>query len=214
MTPSGPDSPLAAIELTILKLILAMADIREPLQPSRCIQVINDLIKDTSSQAKLIDFKNRMNTPIDSTPIQFIGPGYWQSYRKRFSHKLVNKKGHKFELDRSNWCTYQNFRSMYEMIEDKLVEVKIAKRFDSPMWITREGTWLSDTNINDAYGCKVSLEITHPGMVILADEVGCNISQRGDGHVGGEKYMCAKGKIPKKWQQKKSNTLPCLGLPF
>lgn len=57
---------------------------------------------------------------------------------------------------------------MYEMIEDKLVEAKIAKRFDSPMWMTREGTWLSDTNINDAYGCKVSLEITHPEMVILA----------------------------------------------
>lgn len=79
VTPSSPDSPLAAIEPTILKLILAMADSREPLQPSRCIQVINDLIKDTPSQAKLIDFNNRMNTPIDSTPIQFIGPGYWQS---------------------------------------------------------------------------------------------------------------------------------------
>ena len=36
ITPSGPDSPLAAIEPLIVKVILAMAEICEPLTPSRC----------------------------------------------------------------------------------------------------------------------------------------------------------------------------------
>ena len=79
VTPSGPDSPLAAIEPKILQVILAMAEIREPLQPSRCVQLINDMIQGTPSQQKLIEFKNRMNIPTNVPP-GCIGPGYWQKF--------------------------------------------------------------------------------------------------------------------------------------
>lgn len=77
-TPSGPDSPLAPLEPKILNLILSMAEIREPLRPSRCIQVINDLIKDTPTQQKLIEFKTQMKCPTTHTPTNCIGHGYWQ----------------------------------------------------------------------------------------------------------------------------------------
>ena len=120
---------------------------------------------------------------------------------------LVDKKEHKFEMDRDSWCTYQNFRKMYEMIEEKLVEANVAVRLESPVWKTKEGEIVSDDEKERAFGCKCKIQITHPEMVILADEVGCNTSQRGDGHIGA--FMCAKGKTPKKKQQKKTSILLC-----
>jgi len=68
----------------------------------------------------------------------------------------------------------QNFRNMYDMIEEKLITAKLAQRLDRPMWMTKEGTLLADHQNQTAYGCKVALEVTHPEMIILADEVGCN----------------------------------------
>ena len=62
---------------------------------------------------------------------------------------------------------------------------------------------MSDDENGNAFGCKVTLEILHPEMIILADEVGCNTSQKGDGHVGGETFMCGKEKVPKKSKQKR-----------
>ena len=125
---------------------------------------------------------------------------------------LVGKKGQQFELDRSNWCTHQNFRMMYEMISEKLIEAGLAKRLDVPVWKTREGVTVSDDKNDKAFGCKVKIEITHPEMVIVADEVGCNTSQTGDGHVGGETYMCDKNKIPQKIASKKNKRFTLLGL--
>ena len=33
-------------------------------------------------------------------------------------------------------------------------------------------------------------------MCLVVDKVGSNSSQRGDGHIGGQKYQCEKGMIP------------------
>ena len=116
VTASGPDSPLAAVEPDIVKLILAMSEIREPLRPSRCLNLINDMIKGTPSQQKLIDFKTKSKSSTIYTPIDEVGTSYWQNFKKRYGHLLVDKKGEKFELDRDSWCTYTNFRKMYEPI--------------------------------------------------------------------------------------------------
>ena len=108
LTSSGPESPLVAIEPAIVKMILAMAEIREPLRPSRCINMINDMIEGTPSQEKLIAFKTNAKTSTTFTPIDKMCSAYWQSCRKRYNHLLVNKKGQKFELDCDSWCTYSN----------------------------------------------------------------------------------------------------------
>ena len=36
----------------------------------------------------------------------------------------------------------------------------------------------------EAVGCKVTIKITHPEMVVVADKVGGNTSMKGDGHCG------------------------------
>ena len=52
-------------------------------------------------------------------------------------------------------------------------------------------------NESEAYGCKVSLNITHPEWMVMADEVGGNTSQKGDGAVGGRKLLVKKGEVPR-----------------
>ena len=91
---------------------------------------------------------------------------------------------------------------MFDMIKDKLIAAGVAFCLPTPVWMTRDGKKLEEHEKEQAYGYKVTLEITHPEMVILANEVGCNTSQKGDGHIGGETYMCAKGRTPQKKQQK------------
>ena len=66
------------------------------------------------------------------------------------------------------------------MLEEKMIEARVAKKLDKPVWMTRDGEMLREDEKQNAYGCKATLEITHPEMVILADEVGCNTSQKGD----------------------------------
>ena len=39
----------------------------------------------------------------------------------------------------------------------------------------------------------MKIEITHPEWLLFGDEVGTNISQHDDGHVGGTKFVIKKG---------------------
>ena len=47
-----------------------------------------------------------------------------------------------------------------------------------------------------AFWCKVTIKITHPEMIVVADEVGENTSMKGDGNKGGRKYLTKKGNNP------------------
>ena len=64
---------------------------------------------------------------------------------------------------------------------------------------------------SEAFGCKCTHRIDHPSMCLVVDEVGSNLSQKGDGHIGGQKYVCAKGTIPQTKVQHTENhfTLIC-----
>ena len=114
----------------------------------------------------------------------------------------------------SSWTTNQNFCNMFEILEEKLIASNVAVCLETPVWKTRKGEIVSNDEKEKAIGCKCKIEITHPEMVILADEVGCNTSQRGDGHIGGDTFMCAKGKTPQKKQAKKISILLCWVLPY
>ena len=101
---------------------------------------------------------------------------------------------------------------MYETIEEKLIEAGVAEKYDEPVWKTKEGKLVSENEKHLAYGCKVGLPITHPDMVIMTDEVGSSTSQKGDGHIGGENYVCGRGKVPQKKSSKKDKHFTLLGL--
>ena len=125
---------------------------------------------------------------------------------------LVDKKEHKFEMDRDSWCTYQNFCKTYEMIEEKLVGANVAVQLESPVWKTGEDEIVGNNEIERAFGCKCKIQITHPEMVILADEVGCNTSQRGDDlSILGVRHLCVQKEKHLKKSSKKDNYFTLLG---
>ena len=169
----GQVSPLAKIEPTILGIIIQMARMRQCLTPSRGLSLINSLIKDTPIQGELVAWK-ATNTPNTSG---VVGRGYWRSFLKRNKNKIVSKRGQKYELNRQNWTTYANFVHMYNSIIDEMVEAGVAERLDEPVWMDRDGKICLE---DDAFGCKVHHKIVRPDMCICGDEVGGNISMKGD----------------------------------
>ena len=46
---------------------------------------------------------------------------------KRDFYRLVSKQGHKYELDRSTWTKYQNFKWVVDCIEDALIKSGLEK---------------------------------------------------------------------------------------
>ena len=112
-----------------------------------------------------------------------LGKKYWTLFKKRWSHKLVSKRGQKFALDRSNALTYSNVRQMYDQVYTCMVDAGVAR-------CSKE---LSDDYVGPL---RTKYHLTHPEMCLVVDEVGSNSSQRGDGHIGGQKYQCEKGMIP------------------
>ena len=108
---------------------------------------------------------------------------------------MVSKKGKKFELDRSSWSTYGNFKQMYECVAEEMEDAGVAVRRSAPVWMNRSGEEVQEA---DAFGCKVTHDIVCPDYCIVLDEVGGNTNQKGDGNVGGELMLCERGKTPQK----------------
>ena len=201
----GQVSPLEKIEPIIVNIIVQMARMRQCLTPSKGLMLVNSLITGTRIQSELVAWK-RNNTPNFTGT---LGPGYWQNFMKRNKHKIVGKRGQKYELSRQNWTTYNNFVSMYNHIIDELVHANLAVKLETPTWMNRNGEVCTE---EEAYGCKVHHVITRPELCFCGDEVGGNISMKGDGHNGGELLLTEKGKVPQRKASTRSRKFTMIGL--
>ena len=174
----GPESLMASVEPHLIELILAMAEIRRCLSTSEALALGNDLIRGTPTESKIIEWKKQRNEYRDGSPV--LGSKWWQLFKRRWSHRLVTKRGQKFAMDRSCALTYANVRKMYDDVYQCMVEAGVAKKLDVA---------------SDQFPGKLKTahELIHPEMCLVVDEVGSNISQRGDGHIAGKKYCCEKG---------------------
>ena len=113
-----------------------------------------------------------------------VGQGYWAKFKKRNSYLIVSKREHKFELERKDWYIYSNFDAMHDNISDTMVDPGNARVNDPP--------------VADDKGYCCTYDIMPLDYFLIADKLGRNISQKGDGHKGGVKYLCRRGSIPKK----------------
>ena len=96
----------------------------------------------------------------------------------RNKHLIVSSKGQKYELNQANWTTYQNFSQMYEVIEQEMITAGVAVMLPEPVWMNAKGEHVEE---GDAFGCKVTLDITKPEMCVVADEVG-GVESRNNEH--------------------------------
>ena len=202
---AGHVSPLLAIEDTVVQLIIQMARIRECLTPSKGLSLVNSLIKGCPIQKELIEWKKKYSSNSDGK----VGRGYWRAFMKRNRNKVISKRGQKYELNRQNWSTYANFVDMYKHTIIEMVEAGVARKLDEPTWMNRHGEVCDE---NESFGCKVTHQIIHPDMCLVGDEVGGNISMKGDGHVGGTKYLTGKGCVPQKRSSNAEKRFTLVGL--
>ena len=129
-----------------------MSKMKHSLKTSESIQLINSLIDATEYQTQLIEWKTKHNTyHREDKDLGKIGRSYWKGFLKRNKHKIRSKKGKRYDLDRSNWTTYLNFKDMYDNIEDILVnESKIAEYLPESVWMDKDGNEVSEEH---AFGC-------------------------------------------------------------
>ena len=202
---AGVVSPLSNFESFFVMIIIQMARIRQSLTPRLGLAMVNAVIQGNRMQKEIIEWKARYSN--DNLPT--LGVGYWRGFMKRNKDQLVSKRGQKYELNRDNWTTYQNFNSMYKHNIGEMEDAGVAVRRVSPVWMDRSGNIVDESK---AYGCKVTHDIIHPEYCIVADEVGNNISMKNDGHIGGQKYLCAKGAVPQQKASTKDKHFTLLGL--
>ena len=126
----GPDSPLLALEPTIVKTIIQISRIRQCITPSTGLKLVNSIIEGTQVQNDLIQFKSKLCGNSDGK----VGRNYWRLFMKRNRHKIVSKRGQKYELDRAAWSTYRNFDQMYNQVAEEMIEAKVARKI-YPTWM-------------------------------------------------------------------------------
>ena len=122
-----------------------------------------------------------------------FGVKYWRGFMKRNKHLIVSRRGQKYELDRHNWTTYKNFRNMYKHTYREMVEAGVAEQLPQPIWMDRNGKQVDE---KDALGCMVTHKLCHPDRCFVGDEVGGNLSMKGDGHAAGRKLLTATESVP------------------
>ena len=88
---------------------------------------------------------------------------------------------------------------MYNHIVDKLIHAKLAVKLDNPIGMNKNEEVCTKEEV---YGCQIHHKIIQPELCLCGDEVGENISMKGDGINGGELLLTKKGKVP----QRKAST--------
>ena len=120
------------------------------------------------------------------------------------------KRGKKFALNRASSTTFANISKMHDDVYEALVVCKVTEVLDPHMFMDNAG------NITEYYtksfGVKVSHTITHLDICLVVDEAGSSLSQKGDGHIGGQMYICERGTIPQVKFQHKENVSLCWAL--
>ena len=59
----------------------------------------------------MIDFKTKYSFDKSKDGERLLGCGYFKGFKKRNAHRIVSKRGQKYEMDRDNWTTFRNFQT-------------------------------------------------------------------------------------------------------
>lgn len=209
-TKGGHVSPLLEIEPSIVQLVLCMSKFRQALTSVQIMDLVNSCIQGTEYQQKLIEYKKTKKIQQDVENMGKVGLKYVAGFMKRWEHIIDSSRPRKFELDRSKWALYSNFKEMYDAVEEAMLDCGVAERLDPPQWMDKEGNIVESQA--DAFGMPCTIRITHPDLCLVGDEVGGNTSQKGDGHIGGKKVVGERGCVSQVKASKKEKKFTVIGL--
>jgi hypothetical protein len=178
------------VEPYLVNIIIKLADMRTPISASQRLQLANSLIKGTSIEKKVIEWKKKYCKAFKiGDGNSELGTDYWKRFMKRNNHLIRSKKALKFDAKRAEWCNYTNMLEMYNEIYKDFCSAGVACENPEPVWRNENGDIVKKEE--EAFGCKSQFELIHPEWVLFVDECGSNTSQTKDGQVGGQTYLCS-----------------------
>ncbi len=83
---------------------------------------------------------------------------------------------------------------MYDEIYAAMEIAGVATGLAEPVWVNKDQ---EETSKEEAFGRRITHLLTRPDYVVFVDEVGSNLSQEGDGAVGGERKIVGRGSVPR-----------------
>ena len=181
-------TPLFQIESLLLQISLWKQDAGQPITPSEGIALANSLIDGKPIQEKLKTFQSS----IRAAPTGSVSAKFWQQFIKRNKHLLDVGNGYRVAGNRTEWVTYENVDRMYDLVYEQMIRSGVAKQLEPHeyYYVNSKGDKVSKL---ESVGLQVKVEVIHPEYILFGDEVGTDISQKNDGHVGGQKFVAAKG---------------------
>jgi len=123
---------------------------------------------------------------------------------------LKTKKAVRFDSQRDDWCSVENFEAMYKEVYESMVSSGVAVKFDKEKFLDAEGNIVHSEA--EAFGRKTKDLLTQPEYVFFVDEVGDNTLQKNDGNVGGQKFVIGEKDRALICASYADNPLQCLGL--
>ena len=170
------------IESYFLDVILQLAVMRQPVIPTIALKIINSMIKDTTIEAQIVEWMKKIlpstcesDDKEDNSTTTYHDMKYWRNFLKRHP-QIASKKAVCFNSNHDDWCTHQNFLSMYEMVYCATVKSGVTRKLDHEVWLYSKGEITE--NKDKAVGRKMEYLLTHLKLVFFVDEVGDNTAKR------------------------------------
>ena len=190
----GAKSPLEEVEVALVEICIQMGKICQPLSCTEAITLMNDMIENTNTKQKLIEFQQSRKLGAYGFEKGRVTKGWWKGFLRRNENKLVTKRGEKFALNRHDWTTLPNIKQMYDVIYDEMVDSCVAVSLQHPIFTDING--IPEDHETKRFGLAQPIKITKPEWILFADESGFNTSQKRDGHVGGQRFVVERGTTP------------------
>ena len=108
-------SPIIAIEPYIIQVVSHLAKMLTPNSVYTGLLLVNSIIMDTLTYDSFLEWKqiHQPHCSLRNTRKCALGTGYWRGFMKRNKHLVTSKNAVKFDSKHADWCTYQNFETMY-----------------------------------------------------------------------------------------------------
>ena len=84
--------------------------------------------------------------------------GILAGIHKKKKHLVTSKKAVKFESKRADWCTFQNFETMYNDVYEEMVRGGIAMKLNAKVKLSKEGGLIVE-HAHEAFGLETKYDL-------------------------------------------------------
>jgi hypothetical protein len=195
-------SPLDKVEEALVQICIQMGKICQPLSCTEAIALMNDMVENTKTKQKLIEFHDSRKLGTYGFEKGQVTTGWWRGFLRRRKDKLVTKRGEKIALNRSDWATLPNIWQMYKVIYNEMVDANVAVALENSIFTDINGK--PEDHETKRFGLGQNIKITKPEWILFADEIGFITSQKKD-----EKFVVERGTNPQTMSSTQITNLPC-----